>query len=943
MNDEQTKNNKGRQVKLKDLTYHEVKRSTVSELEARMDDLKKAVTPQQLAEMRGDLAVCNDEYAEALQHYQAAGDLARVKEKRGCCYADLAKTDEAIVELRAVEPELSFWGISKLVRSLHRKKGFVADVELEAIAVKLLDMPGIDCALPFTTAADVVAQGDPVKKIAIYEVGNERLGGSSLLEGYITDIQLNHRIGEPRDIYARLANGEHNQDTEFKLYRAALLMEDMDLAIQHLDALIEADATKIKYLAQKAACLIEAGRLSEADEFIAREEALSPITETYETTSWESWEPSFSAGRLRILAAIKGDDEIKLAQEVGAFARVIQAHPEEVLTNATHVIEGYYQTPRMSLLPERQRISEAAVKPEARGVMALLWYLYDLDQRVSGDAVELEQLAGKISPPLLRHVAEALAASAAQKWRTAGEQITLAEIENLKGTTGITLPSILDDDKWKNLTAPGQIIKGFCAVIEALPAKDAELYGYGAFSLFRDHLAEHNQSNIMLTATRALITAGVDNAAVHFDLGWALHGSDREMAARNYRKVLEAEPHHYAALNNLHLLARGQADLTELHAIRARAQEASELDSGDDKWAKLLADCDAAIDQGHIKQHALTDLRQRLDAVVASNKDKRVDYAGLPDDIALILIALDRTLGARTFERRFFRSECSSLAPVWSGMFLTRLYEAQVIADDPQASKADAYFLRDGGLIHYLDKTAYFVVSDRHARNPQDGIMILTGRQFGDAGALHPLWLDYAETECMAYLYGMLSKNSLQMADEAVREIRATLRQALRQYSIAEMWSVIWKIVRDAEALAQRDYYNGKKAAATLPGKLSRHLEKVSKGEGLLKPWDRPHDQPAGTLGQVFFEYFLIDETTPGKKVGAMLEREPPPEQGAFIIIDEAMKARVNELFKRVVRKNEAAVLLAQFTQKLRNGATFEEAVDQMEKNYPASKAKSGQ
>lgn len=938
------RNNKGLKVTVKDLTYHEVMRSTEGELEARLKDLKGSATPQQVAEMEGDLEIGKEwnirDDAKALQHYQAAGDSARVKEKRGCCYASLSKHVEAIAELRPVESELSFWGVSSLVKSLWKQKGFIVDEELQSIVDKLLGMPGLDCALPFTTAADLVPRDDPEAKLRILEDGIERLGGNHHLETMVTDICLQHHIGAPRDIYNRIAQsnpGARNQSIELTMYRTALWMEDMDLAIQHLDAAIGLAEEHAWLLALKIACLLEIGRTEEVDELITKVEAASPFTETYNDHSWQSWSLSFTAGRLRILAAIKSDDEVKLAQAVGAYARLVQEHPEELLSNPEALVKDYTSQPQMSLVPERERISEAAVKPEVRGVMALMWFLYDRDQGAAGDAGELERMAGKIAHPMLRHLAEALAASALQKWRTAGEQITLAEVENKKGELGIDLPSILDDDKWKSNTAPGQVIKGFCAAIKSLPTEEARRFGYDAFQLFRNHLTENGQSTMVCDVIKMLIATGGTNTSIDFDLGWSLHSSDPDEAARKYRKVLEDEPFYYAALRNLHLLVRNQADLTELRHIRSQAQAAHEANPEQEEWPKLLAECDAALVDGEGKKRAADELRRQKDEVVASNPDRRVNYASLPDDIALILIALDRSLGARAFECTFFRRECGSLAPVWEDPFLTRLFEAGVIADDPQASRPDAYILEKGVLSHYNDKTAYFVVPDSHARNPQDGIMILTGRQYGDAAAIHSLWLDYAETECLAYLFEQTNAHRLGVTLENAIAIQATLRQALRQYSIAELWSVIWKVVRDAAALARREYYTIAKAEATIPNKLARHLEAAGKGKGgaWVKEWDRPHDQPSGTLGQVFFEYFGLDEKTRGLDVSALIASKVAGEKPASFVIDKKLSSAIKGMFQRVVQAGAEAELLANFAVALRENLSFEDAVRKMEERFP--------
>jgi hypothetical protein len=54
------------------------------------------------------------------------------------------------------------------------------------------------------------------------------------------------------------------------------------------------------------------------------------------------------------------------------------------------------------------------------------------------------------------------------------------------------------------------------------------------------------------------------------------------------------------------------------------------------------------------------------------------------------------------------------------------------------------------------------------------------------------------------------------------------------------------------------------KAAATIPGKIRRYLERIKRESIELRSWSRPEQQPAATLGMLFDEVFGIDEDTSG-------------------------------------------------------------------------------
>ena len=76
----------------------------------------------------------------------------------------------------------------------------------------------------------------------------------------------------------------------------------------------------------------------------------------------------------------------------------------------------------------------------------------------------------------------------------------------------------------------------------------------------------------------------------------------------------------------------------------------------------------------------------------------------------------------------------------------------------------------------------------------------------------------------------------------------------------------MWKVVKDAASLANREYYNRYKAAATIPNKIRKQIERADKQDGIQKYWDRPDHHIVGTLGMAFLDVFEIDELTEGRQ-----------------------------------------------------------------------------
>lgn len=320
-------------------------------------------------------------------------------------------------------------------------------------------------------------------------------------------------------------------------------------------------------------------------------------------------------------------------------------------------------------------------------------------------------------------------------------------------------------------------------------------------------------------------------------------------------------------------------------------------------------------------------IEQRLQEVGEANRNRRLDYNTIPDDVALIMLALDRTLGGQTFERTFFRADCGTLAPSDSNAFVSKLWEARVIADEPAKAQKDAYFLKGEELWHYNSKVAYFVIPDQDCERPADGLMILSGRTFSDAGVLRDLWLTYATTDCMAYLYSLLGDHQMWLDDDKDAEIRAAIRTALQKHSVSEIWSVIWKIVKDAAALSLQTYYNRGKAAATLPGKFSRLLESITKGKRQFGAWERPSYQPAGTIGLVFYELFGIDEQTRGATLANHLPDAEKIEPGLQIHLTDDLRTVIDQIITEVQQQKRGPDMMAAFAEVIAEGMSFEDAI----------------
>lgn len=329
-------------------------------------------------------------------------------------------------------------------------------------------------------------------------------------------------------------------------------------------------------------------------------------------------------------------------------------------------------------------------------------------------------------------------------------------------------------------------------------------------------------------------------------------------------------------------------------------------------------------------------LAKKLIEVTERNLSATIEYEDIPNDVALLLIALHRVLNPRLLIGSFMRSECQGLAPADSDKFVQRLWDANVILDLPDRALPGAYFLKEESLWHYNNKVAYILVSDAELGRGEQAFDLLISRDFSDFSELRQLWLDYAVCDCVAYLFDQCGLHSLETSAENDTEIRSILRTALQVHSVAQIWSVIWKVVRDAASLSTREYYNKTKAAGTIPGKISRQIERIVKGDLVIKPWRRPPDQPAGALGEVFYEYFGIDEGTTGLEVMEMfIENEDEPIDTNIDPPLEVVEEQVCLMMRRAIACNLEAEIILFFADRVRDGNNVKTALDAVFAAYP--------
>ncbi|MCY1396614.1 hypothetical protein D9M71_115930 [compost metagenome] len=318
------------------------------------------------------------------------------------------------------------------------------------------------------------------------------------------------------------------------------------------------------------------------------------------------------------------------------------------------------------------------------------------------------------------------------------------------------------------------------------------------------------------------------------------------------------------------------------------------------------------------------ELDKRLASHIQDVQTRTLAYQDLPDDVIILLQAIDVLVTPRLTQGTFTAKDCEQLTPFEPEEFVKRLYKTQTLLDDPRAASAGAYFLKDDEVWLKYSQLHFFLPPDQTHGRGEDALKLLTERTFTESEALINFWLDYAVGDVLRYLFDQCKSYKHALEDDAIEKITSTVRHGLRTYSVAQMWFVMWKVVKDAASLASREYYTRSKATATIPNKIRKQLEIADQEGGLRRSWDRPDHHIAGSMGMLFQTLFGIDEYSPGETVlGIFTALAKQASEAA----DAEFVALANDLMLDALGARNAALTLESFAQLIRAGLTTKDAI----------------
>jgi hypothetical protein len=322
------------------------------------------------------------------------------------------------------------------------------------------------------------------------------------------------------------------------------------------------------------------------------------------------------------------------------------------------------------------------------------------------------------------------------------------------------------------------------------------------------------------------------------------------------------------------------------------------------------------------------ELERQLADYARKQSTRTVDYSEIPDNQALLLLALDRAITPRLTSGGFTVGDCRGLAPRYVGDFVQQLREAGLILEDPAKARPGTYYWEGDEIWMLRDQVVYRLAPDAASRSADEIIRSLSDRVYTDAEGLFNLWLDYSVADVMRYLDTQCELYHHDLSGQELEEIKSTMRSALETYSVSQLWSVAWKVVRDAASLANREYYNRPKAAATIPGKIRRNLEKVQRESIELKAWSRPEQHPAGTLGMVLGEILGVDENTSGARASSLVGWLTG--QACSASVEAELHEPVRELMTIALAHDVGSSVMLRFAELIRAGHDVGFAIEEI-------------
>lgn len=270
-------------------------------------------------------------------------------------------------------------------------------------------------------------------------------------------------------------------------------------------------------------------------------------------------------------------------------------------------------------------------------------------------------------------------------------------------------------------------------------------------------------------------------------------------------------------------------------------------------------------------------LKEKSDAYVAGieDNDSGVNFDRLPADLLLVVEAFNDWSAGALGEDMDVRFTFSGTDPTCATE-----HELEDLLGRLHGTRTVLYPVT-GFLLSTEDERLKYRPMDAsyRIRPHTDGlrtsaVRVAESKHVSDVDAAHQLWVFCATEDCYAYLEHQMAIHSMQLEEEEVIAAKRLISSYIQdRFSAGQIWNAMWRSVRRAAALSNRQYFNNAKAAKQVPKYIDQALD-TALADPLFNPYDRMLSTPVGAVLTLFRQRFGVDDTTPGARVREILQAD---------------------------------------------------------------------
>jgi hypothetical protein len=259
---------------------------------------------------------------------------------------------------------------------------------------------------------------------------------------------------------------------------------------------------------------------------------------------------------------------------------------------------------------------------------------------------------------------------------------------------------------------------------------------------------------------------------------------------------------------------------------------------------------------------ALEQYREIIRAKYKSDNPGPIDPIGLSLESAVYLLSFVRLLATEDLGfARPLSSVKRRLSPTtnWDWEIVRLLYREDLISVDPD-SEIEAFNGETAGSF-YLDRVQWHLPVGVSSDNPKDFASeleeILRSNEWPPewvSGRLD-LWRKVALQECLQYLAVALSDHGFSF--NPGEKTNLVLNNLLEDYSVSQIYNLIWRAAKDAAAFYVREAVSKPHAANTVIGAIQRYGEKAKAERWEVKAYRRNFNCPQSIISEVLFNAVL--------------------------------------------------------------------------------------